>query len=191
MVRHTSQTWHRWGRVARPLVVLCSLVGGREAAAYDKRPDLQIGWPGSYSGQPVDPDPSVVPYSFYVYNEGELAEWDPETRTWTPPLGGPAYNVVAKVFLPPEVTFVSAVNTNCWTCTQSNGAVTCTGYKLANAASVDILLAVRVPTVDPNCLPSDTRFYAIPMVVDPSNTIGERNEGNNTGTGLAGYVCLN
>jgi len=149
-------------------------------------------WNTDISTAPVDPDSSIIPYAFYVYNEGEPGEWDPETRTWTePPLGGPAYTVTAQVLLPPEVTFVSALNTNGFTCTHTNGVVTCTGNRLGNGARVSILLAVRVPTVDPSCLPSDTHFYAIPMVIDPSHTIAERNEGNNTGAGLAGYVCLN
>lgn len=194
MRMHTFQSWHRWGQVACLLLVLCGLLAWRgEATAYDRRPDLQV-WGladtsgAGYFGWPYGP--GVMPVSAYVLNDGELGEWDPDTRRWLePPLGGPAYNVVVQFTLPSQLTFAGVIASGSFTCGHSSGVVTCSGNRLGNAASVTLTIAVQLPA-NYECYPISP-FYSVAMVVDPSNTIAERMEGNNTGSGQVGLVCLN
>ena len=193
MVMHTFQSLHRWGLVACSLLVLCVLTWGGEATAYDKRPDLQT-WSSQdtsgagYFGWPYGP--GVMPFNVVVYNDGDLGEWDPDSRTWVvSPLGGPAYNVVVRITLPSQLTFAGVIASGSFTCVHNSGIVTCSGNRLGNAASITLTIAVHLPA-NYECFPISP-FYAITMVVDPANTIAERLENNNTGSGQVGLVCLN
>jgi hypothetical protein len=131
-----------------------------------------------------------MPVSAYVYNDGDLGEWDPDTHTWLePPLGGPAYNVVVQFILPSQLTFAGVIASGTFTCVHNSGVVTCSGNRLGNAASVTLTIAVHLPA-NYECFPISP-FYTVGMVVDPANTIAERLENNNTGSGQVGLVCLN
>jgi hypothetical protein len=193
MVKHTFQTWHRWGLVAGLLLALGVLAWGGEAVAYDKRPDLQtwsiydssgagyVGWPYGEG---------VMPFNVVVYNDGDLGEWNPDSRTWDVlPLGGPAYNVVVKITLPSQLTFAGVISSGSFTCVHNSGIVTCSGNRLGNAASLTLTIAVHLPA-NYECFPISP-LYAIGIVVDPANTIAERLENNNTGSGQVGIVCIN
>jgi len=193
MVLHTFHPVHRWGLGAGVLLVLWVLAWGGEAAAYDKRPDLQT-WSSQdtrgagYFGWPFGE--GVMPFNVVLYNDGDLGEYDPVSRTWVvPPLGGPAFNVVVKITLPSQLTFVGVIASGSFTCGHSSGVVTCSGNRLGNAASVTLTIAVHLPA-NYGCFPI-WPFYPITMVVDPANTIAERLEDNNTGSGQVGLVCLN
>src|SRR5215510_13501255 len=148
MVKHTFQTLQRWGLVAGLLLALGVLAWGGEAAAYDKRPDLQtwsisdssgagyVGWPYGEG---------VMPFNVVVYNDGDLGEYDPVSHTWVEtPLGGPAYNVVVKITLPSQLTFAGVIASGSFTCGHSSGIVTCSGNRLGNAASATLTIAVHL-----------------------------------------------
>jgi hypothetical protein len=193
MVTHTFQLLPRWGQMAGLLLVLCVLAWGGEAAAYDKRADLQV-WSiydtsgAGYTGWPYGE--GVMPVNAVLYNDGDLGEWDSDSHTWqVPPLGGPAYNVVVQFTLPSPLTFAGVIASGSFTCGHSSGIVTCTGNRLGNAASVTLTIAVHLPA-NYECFPISP-LYAIGLVVDPANTIAERLENNNTGSGQVGIVCLN
>ena len=193
MGMYTFQPLHRWGLVAGLLLVLGGLAWGGEAAAYDKRPDLQT-WSiydssgAGYFGWPFGE--GVMPFNVVVYNDGDLGEWDPDSHTWAvPPLGGPAYHVVVKITLPSQLMFAGVIASGSFICGHTSGIVTCSGNRLGNAASLTLTIAVHLPA-HYACFPLSP-LYAITMVVDPANTIAERLENNNTGSGQVGIVCIN
>jgi len=190
---HTFHTLHRRGLVVGLLLVLGVLAWRGEVAAYDKRPDLQI-WSiydssgAGYFGWPYGE--GVMPFNAVVYNDGDLGEWDPDSRTWVvPPLGGPAYNVVVQFTLPSQLTFAGVIASGSFTCVHNSGIVTCSGNRLGNAASATQAIAVHLPA-NYECFPISP-LYTIGVVVDSANTIAERLENNNTGSGQVGIVCLN
>ena len=193
MRMRTCQPWYRWGKVACLVLMLGALALKGEAAAYDKRPDLQV-WGiydnsgAGYTGWPYGP--GIMPSSFVVYNDGDPGEWDPDRRTWVvPPLGGPAYGVVVQVTLPPQLTFAGVISSGVFNCIHNSGVVTCSANRIGNAASVTVSLAVHLPA-GYECFPINP-LYTIPVVVDPWNAIAERNEGNNTDSDQLGIVCMN
>ncbi|BAY63876.1 CHU large protein [Calothrix brevissima NIES-22] len=91
-----------------------------------------------------------------------------------------ASGVDVQYTLPTGVNFLSAAGTG-FTFTQSNGVVTFTGGSI-NAGS-SALLTVTVQTTAPGTLTSGT------AVVDPSNSITESNEANNTAGSITTTVA--
>src|SRR5262249_40408980 len=141
-----------------------------------------------YEGWPYGP--GVMPFNVVVYNDGDLGEWNPDSHTWdVPPLGGPASNVVVKITLPSQLTFAGVIASGSFTCGHAGGTAPCPGNRLGTAASLTLTIAVHLPA-NYACFPISP-LYAIGIVVDPANTIAERLENNNTGSGQVGIVCIN
>src|SRR5205814_47889 len=95
-----------------------------------------------------------VTYYLTVKNPG-IQVWDPDLRKYHTG-GAPAYGVVAQAFVPART---------------SSGTVTCSGGALLNGGIAHITINTNAPPLMAN--------YVFGAVVDPNNTISERNEGNN------------
>ncbi|MBI2705790.1 MAG: DUF11 domain-containing protein, partial [Actinobacteria bacterium] len=87
-----------------------------------------------------------------------------------------ATNVEVLDVLPVEVTFVSAIGTNGFTCVQGGVNVTCTGGVINFGTSATITIVVTAPNA-PTTVQNE-------VTVDPNNTIAETNEGNNIASAL-------
>jgi hypothetical protein len=205
MTPHTSQAWHPWQRTALLLLaLLVGAVGGtRRADAQDAlRPDLQPGWAtdryGGVKVEEISENPHILRLTFFVHNVGRVPEWDPELKRWVGSrLGGPASNVGAQLHLDGAcdpmfssecwLRFVSVAADSQFTCTHENGVVTCSGGSIANTKTATITLYVEIP-------PSgDCDVYGIDIVVDPRDSIDERDDTNNAARAewLWGESCIN
>lgn len=120
-----------------------------------KLPDLTIGVMGPSSAA------VNVPYNYTVtVNNGGAVN---------------ATSVTAQFTLPAGVTFNNASGTG-FSCSQANGVITCSGGTVNAGSSVSISV---------NVTPTGTGTVTVPAgaaVVDPSNTITESNETNNSST---------
>jgi len=96
----------------------------------------------------------------------------------------PAYNVSVRNVLDPEVTFVkvttTAAGSNDFSCSQSNGVITCDGGVLDGSndfdptfdSTAEIVITVKAPREQDYTYPLQSR-------ADPANTTPESNEANN------------
>jgi len=120
-----------------------------------------------------DPNPAAVPepqpgqtYDYVVTAENTGTD--------------PAYNVVLRTVLDPDVEFVSATPANDFSCSHSGGVVLCDGGVLDGSNDFDshdptavITIRVKAPLAHDYTYPTQSR-------IDPGNTTPESNEANNT-----------
>ena len=183
----------RTTRIPRPAALalgLGLLVAGTVAPAAlavglpaDDLPDLTISqttsvaWSGYNLVEPGGP----VTYSLTVKNPS-IQVWDAELHRYYTG-GAPAYSVRVRDTLPTGTQFVSASGDSGFSCSQASGVVTCSGGTLLNGGTAHIAINTNAPGV--------MGLYTNTAVVDPSNTIFERNEGNNTSSATLSDVYLN
>jgi hypothetical protein len=145
----------------------------------DDLPDLTLSqttsaWSTSAwgSGNFVDQGGPVT-YSLTVKNPS-IQVWDPELHRYYTG-GAPASGIVVRESLPDGSRFNSASGDSGFSCSYAYGAVTCTGGALQNGGTGHITINTNAPVL--------VATYPFAAVVDPNNTIAERNEANNTAGG--------
>jgi hypothetical protein len=130
---------------------------------------------GSYPGGPLN-------YWLTVKNPS-IQVWDPELHRYYTG-GAPASGVVVSDHLPAGSQVLSASGDSGFSCSQSSGVVTCSGGTLPNGGTAHITINTNAPTAYGN--------YTNTAIVDPNNTIAERNKTNNASSLTVGvYVIMN
>jgi uncharacterized repeat protein (TIGR01451 family) len=133
------------------------------------RPDLAV----SVSASPATAAArQLVTYTATVRNIGQVASRDP-FNGGTLYFNTPASGVMFQQMLPPGAVFRSASGDSGFGCAHFAGVVTCTGGAIPAAAAATITIGLLAPTT--------SGTFSGAAVVDPTNTIAERDEGNNGG----------
>ena len=136
-----------------------------------------VTWNGSSIQDPGGP----VTYWLTVKNT-TIQVWDPELHRYYPG-GAPAYGVVVRDTLPNGSQFLSASGDSGFSCSQASGVVTCSGGNLQMGGTGHITINANAPLA--------IGRYTNTAVVDPSNTVIERDEGNNSTSLTLVAVTLN
>jgi hypothetical protein len=182
----SAWTGRRWGVVALLLAAGAALLSARPAAAAnDPRPDLapSLAWVSDGYGS----GGYFYTYKITVQN---IREYDAESHSvW----GGPAYGVVLQYTAPEYTAVQSATATNGFACTYAGRALSCTGGAIDSGKLATITVVLKNVGAPPPGTSWNTfcnmRHTA---VVDPANTIRERDETNNTfDVTLFNNWCLN
>ena len=145
----------------------------------DDLPDLTVTQTTSIND--IQDPRGPVTFSITVQNPS-IQVWDPELHKYVPG-GGPAWGIVVRDYLPDGSQFLSVSADSGFNCSYAYGAVTCSGGTLRIGGTAHI-------TINTNAPPYMAR-YPYSAVVDPNNTITERNEQNNTANGWLTVVTLN
>jgi hypothetical protein len=179
---------HRLATLALGLGLLVAGSSGASAAlAFGPPPDdladlsvsqtTSVYWQGYNLVEPGQP----VTYWLTVKNPS-IQVWDSELHRYYTG-GAPAYGVVVRDILPNGSQFLSASADSGFSCSQASGVVTCSGGTLQNGGTAHITINTNAPAAMAN--------YPFSAVVDPNNTIAERNEANNTTSATLTDVVLN
>jgi hypothetical protein len=181
-------------RVPRPVALalgLGLLIGGAVVAPAalaftrpaDDLPDLAISQTTSvtWAGSSIQDPGGAVTYWLTAKNPS-IQVWDPESHRYYPG-GDTAYGVVVRDTLPSGSQFVSASGDSGFSCAQASGVVTCSGGTVLNGGTAHITINTNAPGV--------MGQYTNTAIVDPNNTVVERNEGNNTSSLSLSVVYLN
>ena len=127
--------------------------------------DLTISQNGSTLQDPGE----YIFYTLTVKNT-TIQVWDPELHRYYAG-GAPAYVVVVRDTLPSGSQFLSVSADSGFSCSQASGVVTCSGGTLQMGGTGHITINANAPLA--------IGSYTNTAVVDPNNTVVERNEGNN------------
>src|SRR5215471_5064639 len=108
--------------------------------------------------------------------------WDAEQHRYYNE-GAPAHGILVRDYLPDGSQFLSVSADSGFTCSRANLVVTCSGGSLLMGGTAHITIGTIAPPLMANYLTS--------AVVDPDNSIAERNEGNNVANLTLEVVPLN
>jgi hypothetical protein len=181
-------------RVARPAalalglgLVIAAAFAAPAALAYtrpaDDLPDLTISQTTSVAVGGYNVSEPGGPVTYYVtVKNPSIQVWDPEMHRYYTG-GAAATGVVVREFLPDGSQFLSVSADSSFSCAYAYGQVTCSGGTLLNGGTGHITINTKAP-------PLMATYYA-GAVIDPNNTIAERNETNNTASVTLGVVYLN
>jgi len=150
----------------------------------DDVPDLTVNLSSNADYKPgyaiADPR-SAVTYQITVRNP-TFPVWDAELHRYYNG-GAPASNIMVKDYLPDGSQFVSVSADSGFSCSQANLVVTCSGGSLQMGGTAHITIGSITPPL--------MATYITSAVVDPNNSIAERNEGNNYSSLSLNVVPLN
>ncbi len=146
----------------------------------DDLPDLTISQTTPSGTDPVPYPGGPLTYWLTVKNPS-IQVWDAELHRYYTG-GAPAWGVVVRDTLPVGSQFLSASSDSGFSCSQASGVVTCSGGTLQNGGTAHVTINTNVPAV--------IGRYTNTAIVDPDNTVVERNETNNTTSMSFGAVWL-
>jgi archaellum component FlaG (FlaF/FlaG flagellin family) len=144
-------------------------LGSATPASAAVLPDLVLRMSGS--ANPVAANGALT-YTLYVENRGYDA--CPVQRPYCEPIpmGPTVSNIVVSDALPQGLVFNSVNADSGFSCSQSNGVVTCSGGTLPRDATATITINAHAPNAGAT-LSNSAR-------VDPNNAVAERSESNNS-----------